>query len=101
MIKLADFGLSRRASAGVSNSVKEVFGKVAYIDPQRVRNRTKNDKNSDVYSVGVLLWEISSGKKPFESYDSHVNQITLTLDILGGKREAPIDGTPDEYINIY
>jgi serine/threonine protein kinase len=61
----------------------------------------KNDKKSDVYSVGVLLWEISSGKKPFESYDSIQDQIALTLRILCGKRETPIVGTPDDYVNIY
>ncbi|RGB40250.1 kinase-like domain-containing protein [Rhizophagus diaphanus] len=99
VIKLADLGLSR--GAGVSNSIKDVLGKIPYIDPHRIRNPTKNDKKSDVYSVGVILWEISSGKKPFESYDSNYDQVALTLDILGGKREAPIDGTPDEYINIY
>ncbi|GBC04284.1 hypothetical protein RclHR1_00560011 [Rhizophagus clarus] len=100
VIKLADFGLSRRA--GVSNSVKDVFGKMPYIDPQRFRKQTKkHDKKSDVYSVGVLLWEISSGQKPFESYDSPHDQIVLTLDISDGKRETPIDGTPDDYINIY
>ncbi|PKC04129.1 kinase-like protein [Rhizophagus irregularis] len=97
IIKLADFGLSRRA--GVSNSVKE---KIPYIDPQRLKNQIiNNNKKSDVYSVGVLLWEISSGQKPFNSYDNSCDQISLTLNILEGKREIPIIGTPDDYINIY
>src|SRR5438034_31528 len=100
MIKLADFGLSRRAE--VSNSVKDVFGKVPYIDPQHFKKSTnKIDKKSDVYSVGVLLWEISSGQKPFESYDSPHDEIALTLEILDGKRETPIPDTPIDYINIY
>ncbi|GES72839.1 kinase-like domain-containing protein [Rhizophagus clarus] len=100
VIKLADFGLSRRA--GVSSSVKDIFGKVPYVDPQCLKNLTsKNDKKSDVYSVGVLLWEISSGKEPFASSDSSCNQIALTLHILDGKRETPIRNTPIDYINIY
>ncbi|CAB4388341.1 unnamed protein product [Rhizophagus irregularis] len=100
VIKLADFGLSCRA--GVSNSVKDVFGKIPYIDPQRFRKCTSNyDKKSDVYSVGVLLWEISSGQKPFESFDNHDNQLALMYYILDGNREVPIVGTPDDYINIY
>ncbi|GES99722.1 kinase-like domain-containing protein [Rhizophagus clarus] len=100
LIKLADFGLSRRS--GVTNSVINVFGKLPYIDPQHFRKQTnKNDKKSDVYSVGVLLWEISSGRQPFESYDSFHAQVALTLDILNGKREIPIFGTPVDYINIY
>ena len=97
MIKLADFGLSRRA--GVSNSIKDICGKVPYIDPQNFKDQKAN-KKSDVYSVGVILWEISSGQKPFESYDSFYPVILLSK-ILEGKREIPVPGTPIDYINIY
>ena len=92
MIKLADFGLSRRLNE-VSNSI---YGKIPYTDPQRFRKK-KADKKSDVYSVGMLLWEISSGHIPFESYDN----ICLLNAILNGKRETPIPNTPTDYINIY
>jgi len=52
-----------------------------------------------VYSVGVLLWEISSGQKPFKSYNQ---KSKLILEILNdGKRETPIPDTPIDYINIY
>uniref|UniRef100_U9T883 HCP-like protein n=1 Tax=Rhizophagus irregularis (strain DAOM 181602 / DAOM 197198 / MUCL 43194) TaxID=747089 RepID=U9T883_RHIID len=44
------------------------------------------------------MWQISSGREPFctEDYD-----IELALDILRGKREKPINGTPVKYINLY
>ena len=46
------------------------------------------------------MWQISSGCQPFyaeaASYD-----IALTLDIINGKREEIIDGTPTEYSNLY
>ena len=108
MIKLADFGLSRRLNE-VSNSNKNIYGMVPYIDPQHFKQPNNNDKNeryktskkSDVYSVGVLLWEISSGQKPFKSYDSPRDEIALTLEILKGKREDPISGTPNDYVNTY
>ncbi|PKC13066.1 kinase-like protein [Rhizophagus irregularis] len=107
-LRLADFGLSRRL-AEVSTQ-KEIFGKIAYIDPQYCQPKTNKDtigyeykpnKKSDVYSVGVLLWEISSGRKPFESYDNGYLRISLMFEILNGKRETPIPGTPNDYINIY
>ncbi|EXX73153.1 uncharacterized protein OCT59_006967 [Rhizophagus irregularis] len=104
-IKLADFGLSRRAE--VSNSIKNIFGMLPYVDPHHFKKKANDDNNnhpnkkSDVYSVGVLLWEISSGKRPFKSCQSAFDEITLTLQIIDGKREIPVAGTPDEYVKIY
>ncbi|CAB5388587.1 unnamed protein product [Rhizophagus irregularis] len=101
IIKLADFGLSRRAE--VSTSTNNIMGVLPYIDPHHFKNQTKNDnknlpsKKSDVYSVGVLLWEISSGQKPFGSNDASF----LLYDIINGKRETPISDTPVDYVNIY
>ena len=74
---------------------------VPYIDPKKF-NETKSQsyslsKKSDVYSVGVLLWESSSGQKPFKDvpYYSQIVQISK------GRREAPIPNTPEDYIKIY
>ena len=105
-IKLADFGLSKRIE-NASSKQSKVFGVIPYIDPKRFnRRRNKssqsplNDKKSDVYSVGMILWEISSGKPPFyaegEQYD-----VGLALEILQGLREAVVPDTPEDYIKIY
>ncbi|RGB43050.1 kinase-like domain-containing protein [Rhizophagus diaphanus] len=107
ILKLADFGLSRRL-AEVSTQ-KGIFGVIPYIDPQYFQTRTNNNKSycykpnkkSDIYSVGVLLWEISSGRRPFNSYNSYQRPTKLILEIFKGKRETPIPNTPIDYINIY
>ena len=95
-IKLADFGLSKRIEES-SKSKSKLFGMVPYIDPVSF-SKKKLNKKSDVYSVGILLWEISSGIMPFhnESYD-----VCLTLEILQGRREKPIPGTPEDYVDIF
>jgi hypothetical protein len=89
---------------------KDIFGIVPYIDPQHFQEQKNSNnsgyhyrpnKKSDVYSVGVLLWEISSGQKPFKSYDKWYQKPILILEILNGKRESPIPNTPIDYINIY
>jgi hypothetical protein len=81
-----------------------------YIDPQffkeQANNNNKNcnykaNEKSDVYSVAILLWEISSGEKPFKSYDNVHQKAELMLKILKGKREIPVPDTPVYYINIY
>ncbi|POG72798.1 kinase-like domain-containing protein [Rhizophagus irregularis DAOM 181602=DAOM 197198] len=98
-IKLADFGLSKKIAEESNSSCNTVFGVVPYIDPKCFNNRNhKLDKKSDIYSIGVIMWQISSGREPFctEDYD-----IELALDILRGKREKPINGTPVKYINLY
>ena len=98
MIKLADFGLSRRLNE-ISNSNANIYGMVPYIDPQHFKKQ-RASKKSDVYSVGVLLWEISSGQEPFKSDDDSCYPV-LVIRILDGKRETPVTGTPVDYIRIY
>ena len=96
---MADFGLSRKIAES-SSSVSKIFGVIPYIDPKTLNGgqNYKLDKKSDVYSVGVLMWQISSGRMPFKNVDYDVK---LTMDILNGKRENIIDGTPPEYSKLY
>jgi hypothetical protein len=92
--------------AEVSTQI-DIFGIVPYIDPQHFQEHDTNgyhykpNKKSDVYSVGVLLWEISSGEKPFKSYNKFYQKPKLIMEIINGKRESPNSNTPIDYINIY
>ncbi|GES80273.1 kinase-like domain-containing protein [Rhizophagus clarus] len=102
IIKLTGFELSSRISEISSNDNLSVM--ISYIDPQLFKKKTDGDKNykenkkSDIYSVGVLLWEISSGQIPFKSYSE---KLVLMSEILNGKREIPVSDTPVDYIDIY
>lgn len=70
-----------------------------YTDPRSFNNQNfQLDKTSNVYSIGILLWQISSGYRPFRDEGYNVK---LILDIVSGKREKIIDGTPEEYIKLY
>ena len=88
--------------AEASSSASKIFGVIPYVDPKKF-DQSKNyklNKKSDVYSIGVLMWQISSGCKPFKDkgfdYDAR-----LTLFILDGNREEMINGTPVEYNKLY
>ncbi|RGB25790.1 kinase-like domain-containing protein [Rhizophagus diaphanus] len=98
-LKLADFGLSRKIAA--SSNLK-VFGVIPYIDPKRLSDQQnyKLNKKSDVYSVGVLMWQISSGYQPYPSYDNKYD-VSLAISIINGRREEVIEGTPAEYSKLY
>ncbi|PKC08378.1 kinase-like protein [Rhizophagus irregularis] len=77
-----------------------VFGVIAYIDPKRLENYFyEYNEKSDIYSLGVLMWELSSGRSPFA--DEYINH--LTFDLISGRREKPVSdtGMPDEYLKLY
>jgi serine/threonine-protein kinase len=61
-IKVADFGLARAATASTSTGL--TLGTVAYIAPELVQ-RTGGDARSDLYSVGIMLYELLTGRQPF------------------------------------
>ena len=99
-IKVADFGLSKRIE-DASKSQSKVLGMIPYIDPKRLmssKNPIKLDKKSDVYSVGVLLWEISSGIPPFHE---ETNNIGLIYEISQGRREEIVPDTHNGYSDLY
>ncbi|KAF0550866.1 kinase-like protein [Gigaspora margarita] len=82
--KIADFGLSKHLKEQTSNSI--IHGMLAYVEPKQGHKR---DKKSDIYSFGVLLWEISSGRPPYQNFDS---EYSLVIHIYQGNREKPIEG---------
>ncbi|GES93342.1 kinase-like domain-containing protein [Rhizophagus clarus] len=102
VIKLSDFGLSKSIEE-TSNSQSKIFGIIPYIDPKSFNENIKPkyllNKKSDVYSIGVLLWEISSGRPPF--HDCIPYGVGLAISISQGHRESPIPETSEDYINIY
>jgi serine/threonine protein kinase len=97
IIKLADFGLSKKIDE--SSSRLRMFGTMPYVDPIKLKNqRYSLNEKSDVYSIGVLLWEISSGSSPFYGDD---RDLALASSIFNGRREKCIDGTPLKYKSLY
>jgi len=105
---LADFGLSKRIEAA-SNLRSNPLEQIPFTDPKRfVRLRNSDgttqrytlSEKSNVYSVGVLLWEISSGYPPFhrngEPYD-----VGLALEIVQGTRETTVPDTPKDFADLY
>jgi serine/threonine-protein kinase len=62
-IKVGDFGLARAIST--STSTGALIGTVAYLSPELVLGR-QADARSDIYSVGIMLYEMITGQQPFD-----------------------------------
>ncbi|MGD8759308.1 MAG: protein kinase [Anaerolineales bacterium] len=67
-IRLADFGLARIASAGSSTiSTEMALGTPQYVSPEQARGESDLDEGTDIYSFGILLYEMVVGRVPFHS----------------------------------
>jgi serine/threonine-protein kinase len=72
IVKVADFGLARAVEAdGASNNTGLMMGTVAYCSPEQI-SRGRADQRSDVYSSGIVLYELLTGSPPYTG-DSAVN----------------------------
>lgn len=63
-VKLADFGLARAVTEVTSTTTGTIFGTVAYLAPELVTHGI-SDTRTDVYAVGILLYEMLTGRQPF------------------------------------
>ncbi|CAG8767203.1 10985_t:CDS:2, partial [Ambispora leptoticha] len=96
-IKISGFGLSEDIKSLLTSNARR-FGAIPYHDPQIfIDFKYKKDKRSDIYSLGVLLWEISSCRVPFKD----LNLLALAQEIQKGARETPLPDTPYEYMELY
>ncbi len=62
--KVADFGLARAVSEGSTSATGNMLGTVAYIAPE-IAQTAKADARSDLYSVGIMLYEMLTGAVPW------------------------------------
>ncbi|RUS26228.1 kinase-like domain-containing protein [Jimgerdemannia flammicorona] len=72
-----------------------------YIPPERYSTRPTRRLNhhqrEDIYALGFILWELSSGRVPWENHDS----MTIMRKVCDGGREDAVAGMPVEYVKLY
>ena len=97
VVKLMDFGIARSSTDGSLTSTGTTLGSLNYMPPEQVRGESA-DARSDIYSFGVSLYEMLTGKLPFQGdsqyslMTAHLNQtpaepITLRGDLPAGLNE--------------
>jgi len=75
--KVSDFGLSRKKEPGISVSC--TMGAVAWMAPEVIENAKSFTKKSDVYSYGIILWEILTRGDPCPT---EMNSIMLASEVV-------------------
>lgn len=63
-VKVVDFGIAKAAAAQVSTIAGTLKGKIPYMSPEQCRGEAV-DRRSDIFSIGTLLWELTTGKRLF------------------------------------
>ena len=70
IIKLMDFGIARMAADQKLTDTGKTVGSLHYMSPEQIRG-TEPDPRSDIYSFGITLYEMVTGKKPFEGASNY------------------------------
>jgi serine/threonine protein kinase len=76
---------------------KSIYGNLPYVAPE-VLAGNKYTYESDIYSIGILMWEISSGQPPYK--DIYEHNYDLAMRIVNGMRPKIVSGTPSEYVEL-
>ncbi len=64
-VRILDFGLAKARDQTVSKT-SEAFGTVSYMSPEQVQGYNRVDERADLWALGVLMYEMLTGVKPFE-----------------------------------
>jgi len=68
-VKLTDFGLAKQCGEPGQTGQGMAVGTVFYMAPEQVRGLAATDWRADLYAVGILLYEMLTGRKPFDGPD--------------------------------
>lgn len=89
-IKVADFGIARMLNSETRTMTDKAIGSVHYISPEQAAGG-KTDEKSDIYSLGVLLYEMLTGKLPFDSD----NAVSVAIMQMQSNPRRPREINPD------
>ncbi len=93
IVKVMDFGLAKVIQeSGSQNTVTQTAaGTLYYMSPEQIKGLGNVDNRSDIYSIGMTVYEMIAGKTPFEKSES---EFTIQKQIIEGKIPPPTKYSP-------
>ena len=82
-VKVTDFGIARMMSQG-NTLTKEALGSVHYISPEQAKG-VRVDHRSDIYSLGVVMYEMMSGRPPYDGE----SPVAIAIKHINGGADLP------------
>ncbi|MFO0590784.1 MAG: protein kinase [Polyangiaceae bacterium] len=87
-VKLLDFGVAKMSAIEQTHS-KSLVGKFGYMSPQQARGE-RTDLRTDIYAIGVILYELFTGEKPFQG----TNEAVVLHNTVQGNYAPPQEVDP-------
>ncbi len=89
-IKVTDFGIAKLPDAKTLTATDKAIGTVYYISPEQAAGEKGIDRRTDLYSVGVLMYEMITGRLPFDGE----NPVSIALKQINENAKAPTELIP-------
>ncbi len=89
VVKLADFGIARAVNDATLSTGSKIVGSVHYFSPEQARGNYV-DERSDIYSLGIVMYEMLTGKVPFDGD----NPVTVALKHINEEIVPPRELVP-------
>ncbi|MCA9666719.1 MAG: serine/threonine protein kinase, partial [Myxococcales bacterium] len=92
-VKIIDFGIAKSAMQRAAENEDVGFGKFGYMAPEQLIRGATVDRRADIYSTGVLLYELLTGKRLF-NFPPGVDYRRVARDVTAGRYALPSEANP-------
>ncbi|RLB58906.1 MAG: hypothetical protein DRI34_03425 [Deltaproteobacteria bacterium] len=91
VVKVLDFGIAKAAGNLYRTRTTSLKGKAAYMSPEQITQKTGLDRRSDIFALGIVLYEFTTGRRPFEGD----TELELMMGIVQSEATDPRQFAPD------